>query len=191
MQEEARRREGAKGQGEYHPAQLEQAKGANPVETAKRASNAEPTNGAAVVSSAPSSAEAPSLDGLAEQHPTLTRLQCAIAWYDRQSARNLQASKRLRTAALVAAAMIPFFAGLGAPAAIVAGLGVVIVLLEAMQQLHQYQHLGTHYRATAEALKHEQFLFVAGARPYEGEGDVLPLLAERVEALVAQAPPTE
>ena len=189
MEEEPRRREGARVQVARHKDQFDQADSADRADLFERPNGAEQAGASTVVGSLPGPAVALPPHETIDHHPTLTRLQSAIDWYDRQSARNLRASKRLKTASLVAAAMIPFFAGLDVPAAIVAGLGVVIVLLEAMQQLHQYQQLGAHYRATAEALKHEQYLFVAGARPYDGDGDVLPLLAERVEALVAQAQP--
>lgn len=37
-----------------------------------------------------------------------------------------------------------------------------------MQQLFQFQQNWITYRATAEALKHEQFLFLSEAGPYAG-----------------------
>ena len=43
------------------------------------------------------------------------------------------------------------------------------------------------YRATAEQLKHERYLFLARSGPYKGfkEEDALSLLAERVEEQVS------
>ena len=41
------------------------------------------------------------------------------------------------------------------------------------------------YRSTAEALKHEKYLFLSSAGPYAA-ADRLRLLAERVEDLVSQ-----
>jgi len=185
MEDELSWRDGAKGQGTRHSAHVEPAEGANQPEAANGLRAAQPTDGAVAVGSVEGLAPL----GQVEQHPTLSRLRSAIAWYDRQSAQNARASRRLRTATLVAVAIIPFFAGLGVPPSIVGGLGVVAVLLELLQQLHQYERLGIRYRATAEALKHEHYLFVAGAGPYDGRGTVLRLLAERIEALVAQAEP--
>jgi hypothetical protein len=189
MEDELRRRDGAKGQGTSHYAHVEPAEGAHQPEAASVPSASEPIDGAAAVSHVPGSVAGFAPAAPVEQPPTLARLRSAIAWYDQQSAQNMRASRRLRTATVIAVAMIPFFAGLGVPPSIVGGLGVVAVLLELLQQLHQYERLGARYRVTAEALKHEHYLFLAGAGPYEGRGTVLRLLAERVEALVAQAEP--
>ena len=62
----------------------------------------------------------------------------------------------------------------------------MIVVLEGLQQLEQYQQNWTTYRATCEQLKHEQFLFMAGAGPYGPAPNPEALLAERVESLVSQ-----
>jgi hypothetical protein len=121
--------------------------------------------------------------------PTLARLEYAIAWYDREGARNERAYSRVKAAVFVAAGTMPLFVGLGAPPVIVGGLAVVIALLEALQQLHQYERREIRYRTIAESLKREKFLFLAGAQPYNGESGVIPLLAERVEVLVAQEHP--
>lgn len=61
--------------------------------------------------------------------------------------------------------------------------GVLIAVLEAVQQMNQYSTLWVTYRATAERLKHEQYLFLSVAGPYKGmtDGDRLVTLAERVE----------
>jgi hypothetical protein len=50
----------------------------------------------------------------------------------------------------------------------------------------QYQQNWTAYRSTCERLKHEQYLYLAGAGPYAGLAEPAPLLAERVEGLVSQ-----
>ena len=54
---------------------------------------------------------------------------------------------------LVAAATIPVVATLDADAAIPAALGALIVVLEGVQQLNQYQQNWSAYRSTCEALK--------------------------------------
>ncbi len=87
---------------------------------------------------------------------------------------------------IVVAAAIPVVAALGAAAAVAGSLGAVIVVVEGLQQLFQYQQKWVGYRATAEALKHEKFLYLSNAGPYRAD-DPEALLAERVEARV----PTE
>jgi hypothetical protein len=50
---------------------------------------------------------------------------------------------------------------------ITGGLGVIVVVLESMQGLFQFQQNWTYYRSTAEGLKHEKFLWQARAGPYK------------------------
>jgi Protein of unknown function (DUF4231) len=66
------------------------------------------------------------------------------------------------------------------------GWGALIVALEGLQQLEQYQQNWTTYRSTCERLKHEKFLFLARAGPYAAVPNRESLLAERVEGLVSQ-----
>ncbi len=129
--------------------------------------------------------ETPSLSD-PRQHPTLGRLDQQIDWYDSRSTANQRWFKRLKVTVILAGALTPLAAGLAAPVWIPGALGVVVVLVEAIQQLNQHQQLWVAYRATAEALKHEKYLFLGHAYPYNGAGDMLPLLAERVESLVSQ-----
>jgi Protein of unknown function (DUF4231) len=83
------------------------------------------------------------------------------------------------------AAAIPVAAGASAPAWLVGGAGALIVVLEGLQQLQQYQQNWITYRSTCERLKHEKFLFAARAGPY-ASSEPEALLAERVESLVSQ-----
>jgi hypothetical protein len=64
--------------------------------------------------------------------------------------------------------------------------GALIVVLEGLQQLQQYQQNWTSFRSTCERLKHEKFLFAARAGPYAAAPRPGALLAERVEGLVSQ-----
>ena len=67
---------------------------------------------------------------------------------------------------ILVAAAIPVAAGLEAPMWLVGGAGALIVALEGVQQLQQYQQNWTTYRSTAERLKHEKFLFLARSGAY-------------------------
>lgn len=91
-------------------------------------------------------------------------------------------------AEILAAAIIPFLAGISLPydKLIIAGLGVLITILEGFLHLNQYQQLWGTYRGTCEALKHEKYVYLAKAGPYAGAADPHALLAERVESLVSQ-----
>lgn len=118
--------------------------------------------------------------------PAQARVRDQVGWYDRKSQQNQRWFKRLKVGEIVTAAAIPFAASVSAPLWLVGGGGAVIVVLESLQQLQQYQQNWITYRATCERLKHEEFLFLAGAGPYAEAGDPEALLAERVEGLVSQ-----
>jgi hypothetical protein len=118
--------------------------------------------------------------------PARARLEEQIAWYDGKSQVDQRWYKGLKICQIVTAAAIPFAASLSVPVWVAGGGGAVIVVLEGVQQLMQYQQNWITYRSTCERLKHERFLFLAGAGPYATAADPEPLLAERVEGLVSQ-----
>lgn len=125
-------------------------------------------------------------------HPTWFRLTDQLGWYERKSGWNQRWYKRTRLAQLVLSAAIPFFslAGEGAllSRVVPALLGGMVAVLEGVQQLYQYGSRWFEYRATAEALTHEKFLFLAGSGPYRGlkPAEAVRILSERVEELVSQ-----
>jgi Protein of unknown function (DUF4231) len=120
------------------------------------------------------------------ESPAWVRLRDQIAWYDGKSRFNQRRFKALKVCQIVTAAAIPVAATVSAPGWLVGGAGALIVVLEGLQQLQQYQQNWTTYRATCERLKHEQFLFLARAGPYAAEPRPEARLAERVESLVSQ-----
>lgn len=122
-----------------------------------------------------------------EQNPTMERLEDQISWYDRKSRANQKWFKALRTVSIIAGAAIPITSLMRVePPLITAGIGFLIVVVEGLQQLNQYQSNWMSYRATCEALKHEKFLYAALAGPYTSSQNALTLLAERIESLVSQ-----
>ncbi|HMJ01746.1 MAG TPA: DUF4231 domain-containing protein [Conexibacter sp.] len=114
------------------------------------------------------------------------RLEDQIDWYDGKSRHNQRWFKRLKILQIVLAAAIPVAAAASAPSELAAAAGGLIVVLEGLQQLQQYQQNWGAYRSTCERLKHEKFLYLAGAGPYAGASRPGALLAERVEGLVSQ-----
>ena len=123
------------------------------------------------------------------------RLEKQIAWYSKESGRAKRMFKWLKTATLGISVSIPIVAGLvayfplvsGVKTSIVTGiLGATIALLEGVQQLNQYHQNWISYRSTAEALKHEKFLFLGHAGSYAASPNREALLADRVESLVSQ-----
>ena len=72
-----------------------------------------------------------------------------------------------------------------APGVVTATLGGLVVVLEGIQQLYQWQTNWVLYRSTHESLNHEKFLYLAKSGPYSGSQRHR-VLAERVEGLVSQ-----
>jgi hypothetical protein len=83
------------------------------------------------------------------------------------------------------AAAIPVTAAAGGSAALAGGLGAVVLAVEGVQQLFQFQQNWVAYRGTAAALEREKFLYLAQAGPYRDGRVGERRLAERVEELVA------
>ena len=123
-----------------------------------------------------------------QNSPTLERLEDQIGWYDKKSQTAQRHFKVLKIAQIVAAAMLPLIAvfEIPEPDKVAAVLGLVVLVLEGAQQLNQYQQNWVSYRSTCEALKHEKYLFLAGAGPYAGAEGPMLLLADRIEGLISQ-----
>jgi|SRR6476646_8699940 Protein of unknown function (DUF4231) len=117
------------------------------------------------------------------------RLTDQISWYDRKSKTNQRCFKWLRFVEIVAAATIPFlsgFAGDSFPIKIVIGaLGVLVAVLASLLGLLHLQEHWIEYRATAESLTREKFLFLTQTEPYDRD-DAFHLLVQRVEALLSK-----
>jgi hypothetical protein len=114
------------------------------------------------------------------------RLETQIEWYDRKSGQAQHLYKRAKVAELMVAASVPPLAGLRAPVAVVSILASIVVVLEGLQHLFQWNEHWIAYRSTCEALKHDRYLYLARAGPYAVSPDPHVLLAERVEGLVSQ-----
>jgi hypothetical protein len=117
--------------------------------------------------------------------PAWARLEDQIAWYDRQSTHSQRWFKGLKVIQIVTAAAIPVAAAASAPLALLGAGGALIVVLEGVQQLQQYQENWITYRSTCERLRAERFLYLSRAGPYAA-GGAEALLAARVEGLVSQ-----
>ena len=117
------------------------------------------------------------------------RLNDQINWYGQKSSTNQLWFKRLRFAEIVAAAVIPFLAGFAGESLsikiAIGTLGVVVAIIASLLALLRLQEHWINYRAIAEALKTEKFLFLTQTQPYDA-GDVFHFLVQRVEALLSK-----
>lgn len=117
---------------------------------------------------------------------TFERLEDQIAWYNRGSIRNQRWYKGIKIATLTAAGVIPFASGYGMAPLLTGALGVLVVVLEGLQSLNQYEQNWITYRSTCEELKHEKYLWLAKAGPYGDVSTADRLIAERVESLISR-----
>jgi hypothetical protein len=120
-----------------------------------------------------------------DHDPLWERLEEQLAWYDQKSNASQRAYKVTKTAQLVLGSVVPVVALAETSAVLTASIAALVVVLEGVQQLNQWQTNWVLYRSTAEALKHERYLFLGKAGPYRGR-DRRTVLAERVEGLVSQ-----
>ena len=67
---------------------------------------------------------------------TLERMEGQIKWYSEKSAWNQDWFKKLKVTEVGAVALIPFAAGMHAPAGFTGLLGVVVVVLESLQSIY-------------------------------------------------------
>jgi hypothetical protein len=81
---------------------------------------------------------------------TSERLDDQIDWYDKKSGFNQRCFKRFKIIELIAAASIPLLAGFSTlipyPTIIIGCLGALIVVLESVQGLYQFQSNWISYR---------------------------------------------
>lgn len=118
------------------------------------------------------------------------RLDPQIDWYDKKSVGNQKWFKRLQVIVIVASASIPFISGYIDESTFclkiaVGALGLLIAAITAVLGLYQFQENWLEYRTTCESLRHEKYLFLTGAEPYDVE-EAFHLLVERTEGLISK-----
>ena len=126
---------------------------------------------------------------MTEEEYLSERLNDQLNWYDKKSQHNQRWFKYLRLVEIIAAALIPFLSGMGDrvpySAWLIGALGLLIAVSAAVTALYKYQEHWIEYRTTAEQLRHEKYMYLAGAQPYDDENK-FKLLVERVEALISK-----
>jgi ABC-type bacteriocin/lantibiotic exporter with double-glycine peptidase domain len=119
------------------------------------------------------------------------RLDDQINWYGKKSASNQTAYKRLRMIEIIAASSIPLLAGysqisgqVGMAIGIIIGvIGLIVAVIAGIVSLYQFQENWNEYRASAESLKQEKYLYLARVERYDGDQPFV-LLVQRVVALL-------
>jgi len=114
-----------------------------------------------------------------------SRLEDQIRWYDKKSMCAQRYYKTIKLIEVVCAASISLSSIYCSVIASVTG--VLIVVLEAVQQLNQWHANWASYRSTCESLRHEKYCYIEKAGPYAniGSDQARVVLVERVESLIS------
>jgi hypothetical protein len=116
---------------------------------------------------------------------TSERLTQQIEYHSGASRRNRQFHKWLKAGEMLSAVAITYTAWMTSLSVLTGGLGLLVMVLEGLQQLNRYQENWIRHRDTCEKLKREKHLFEAKAGPYKSSDNVQKLLAERLEEIAA------
>lgn len=102
------------------------------------------------------------------------RLDDQIKWYDNKSKINQRWYKTLKVMQIILSFSLPVVIGFGSDTSlwkvIDSGIGVLVAIITGISEIVGYHENWLNYRSTAEALKHEKYLFLTGCDPYNSEG---------------------
>jgi hypothetical protein len=115
------------------------------------------------------------------------RLEQQIDWYDGRSRRAQLLYKGSRISSLMLTASIPLLAPRGMDGTLIAVIGALVLVIEGIQQINQWQLNWITYRATCESLRHEKFAYLGRAGNYRDMDDTEAhrALVDRVESMVS------
>ena len=113
------------------------------------------------------------------------RVEIQIEWYDQKSTQAKRRFYAIQTVQLLAAASIPVLAAFTVDTAILGILGAIAAAAAGFGSLGAFQTLWIRYRATAEALKHEKYLYLSAAEPYSDPHSKMQELARQCETIVS------
>ena len=116
------------------------------------------------------------------------RVDNQLAWYSKKSTSNKNWHFRLQLVTLIAAALVPVISLSSSEFGVrilVAIVGSVAAIAAGVVALYQFRDLWVDYRATAERLKFEKYLFITGSAPY-GNSDCFSLFVNRVENAILE-----
>lgn len=117
------------------------------------------------------------------------RLEDQINYYDRASQKNQRYYKRTKVIEIFSASLIPFLAGNMAQtpkiAWLIGVLGLAIAICEALAALHKFHDNWLQYRAIAEALAKERYLYLTNVKPYNTNAAFRKLVVT-IEAMLSE-----
>lgn len=111
------------------------------------------------------------------------QLVAQFGWYNRAATRHRRGYLGLKITALLLGGAVTVLAAIGAPAGLTASLAAAIVAVEGVQQVFQMHANWISYRATAEALRQQAFLYAAHVDLYADPATRRDRLADAVRII--------
>jgi len=116
------------------------------------------------------------------------RVEDQIKWYDKKSAINKMWNQLLQVVQLLLASLVTLSAMVDNQpwvSYVIPVFGALIAIVTGVGGIYKFNDKWLTYRATAESLKHEKYLYLLKTEPYNN-GDALKTLGTRIEALITQ-----
>jgi len=120
------------------------------------------------------------------------RVDDQLGYFEAKSGKLQKKFKRLKTIEIVLAAIVPFLITsvnddeFGSYLQVLVGaMSVGVVIVAGLLTLHKHYELWVQYRATAESLKREKFLYLTRTGPYKGK-NAFPVFVETIESIIAE-----
>ncbi len=124
-----------------------------------------------------------------EQEYIESRLEDQVKYYEKNSLENKKYYYYFKTSEISISVVIPFLTGyiMDNPFIkyVIGGLSVMLALLTGLEVLYKFQDKWITYRATAETLIQEKYMFLSKAGSYKDD-QTLSNLSERVELILAK-----
>lgn len=119
------------------------------------------------------------------------RVENQINWYDRKSIKNKKWFYLLQIIVLAMSAAVPVVSMLSIIfeeiwiRICIAILGAIVTISTGIISICQFRKNWVEYRAIAESLKYEKYLFKTTTGRY-AKGDAFPVFVERIESLISK-----
>ncbi len=124
-----------------------------------------------------------------EQEYITERLEQQISWYDTKSQDSKKHFQLCYFFDIALSASIPFLtlfvSNYGFVKYFVAFIGTITTIISALSATFKFHKNWIEYRTTAETLKHEKYLYLTKAHPYENSKDRFEKLVQNIESLIS------
>ena len=118
------------------------------------------------------------------------RVDDQINWYDKKSQDAQKRYKQIQVTEIISAAaipvLVPYVASCGFISFLVAFLGALVAVLEALCRLYKFHENWIQYRTTAELLKYHKYLYQTKSAPYNEQDETVEnVFVRNIEAIIS------